>query len=256
MEQRRLYRYCRDGHALDPDMEPCRLTLWLDTCIKGATPGPWRGPRKDVGDLMIYRVPRCAVRWAPALALVACALLSFSPAHASRVRPINLEEMAQRADRIFLGRCVGLRVEVDPDLGQEITYATFVTRRTAKGSAHGKVTIKLLGDQVEDGGPSRGVEGVPRFREGEEVVLFLYGDSRRGLTSPVGLGQGKFVVFEDKQGRPLALNSTGNETLFHNLSPGARKKLGGLSARPEHGAPGGIAPDALLDMVLRLDEKP
>ena len=194
-----------------------------------------------------------APRWAPPLALLACALLSFSLAHASRVRPINIEEMSQRADRIFLGRCVGVRAELDPDLGQMVTYATFVTHRAVKGSAHGKVTIKLLGDQVEDGSPVRGIEGVPRFREGEEVVLFLYGDSGRGLTSPVGLGQGKFVVFEDKLGKRQALNALGNETLFRNLSPGARKKLGELPTRP---ARGGIDPDALLDMVRRLDEKP
>ncbi len=199
---------------------------------------------------MIRLVSHHATRWAPPLALFACALISFSLAHASRVRPINLEEMVQRADRIFLGRCVGVRAELDLDLGQMVTYTTFVTHRAVKGSAHGKVTIKLLGNQIEDGGPGRGIEGVPRFREGEEVVLFLYGDSGRGLTSPVGLGQGKFVVFEDKQGRRLALNATGNETLLRNVSPGARKKLGDLSTRP---ARGGIPPDDLLDMVLKLE---
>ncbi len=199
---------------------------------------------------MIRLVSHHVTRWAPPLALFACALFSFSLAHASRVRPINLEEMAQRADRIFLGRCVGVRAEHDPDLGQMVTYTTFVTHRAVKGSAHGMVTIKLLGDQVEDGSPGGGVEGVPRFREGEEVVLFLYGDSRNGLTSPVGLGQGNFVVFEDKQGKRQALNASGNETLFRNLSPGARRKLGDLSTRP---ARGGIPPEELLDMVLQLE---
>jgi hypothetical protein len=185
--------------------------------------------------------------------LLACVLLSFPPAHASRVRPINLEEMAQRADRIFTGRCIGVRAELDRDLGQVVTYATFMTRRTVKGRAHGTVTIKMLGDQIEEGGPKRGVEGVPRFRQGEEVVLFLYGDSGRGLTSPVGLGQGKFVVFKDKQGRPQALNALGNETLLRGLSPRALEKLGDLARRPAHG---GVDPDALLDMVQKMVEEP
>jgi hypothetical protein len=193
------------------------------------------------------------VRRALLFALLACTLLTFPPAYASRVRPINLEEMAQRADRIFVGRCIRVRAEVDRDLGQMVTYATFLTRRTVKGSAHGTVTIKLLGDQIEDDGPSRGVEGVPRFREGEEVVLFLYGDSGRGLTSPVGLGQGKFVVSRDKQGKRQAFNALGNETLLRGLSPGALKKLGDLATRPAHE---GVDPDALLDMVQRIVEKP
>jgi hypothetical protein len=198
-------------------------------------------------------MPRYAVFRAWSLALLACALLSFSPAHASRVRPVNLEEMAQRADRIFMGRCVGVRTAVDRDLGQVVTYATFMTGRTVKGRAHGAVIIKLLGDQIDDGGPVRGVDGVPRFHEGEEVVLFLYGDSRRGLTSPVGLGQGKFVVFNDKKGKRQALNALGNETLLRGLSPGALEKLGDLATRPAHG---GVDPDALLDMVQRIVEKP
>src|SRR5262245_23681318 len=178
-----------------------------------------------MSDSMMHGVSRIAGRWVPLVALSACAILSISTTVASRVRLINLEEMTQRADRIFLGRCVSVRARNDADLGQMVTYVTFVTQRTAKGSAHGKVTIKLLGDQ---GGPGRSMEGVPQFREGEEVVLFLYKDSARGLTSPVGLGQGKFVVIEDKQGNRQALNLQGNETLFRSLTPAARKKLGEL----------------------------
>jgi hypothetical protein len=193
------------------------------------------------------------VRWIRPFALLVCAVLSFLPAPASQVRPINLEEMTQRADRIFSGRCIGVRAEVDPGLGQVVTYVTFMAQRTVKGSAQGKVTIRLLGDQIEDDGPGRGIEGVPRFRAGEEVVLFLYGDSGRGLTSPVGLGQGKFVVFKDKHGKRRALNALGNETLLRNLSPGALRKLGALATQSAHE---GVDPDTLLDMVQRIVEKP
>ena len=40
------------------------------------------------------------------------------PVDATRVRPLNLEQMADRADRVFAGRCVGVRVEKDPGLGR------------------------------------------------------------------------------------------------------------------------------------------
>jgi hypothetical protein len=183
--------------------------------------------------------------------LILCSSLTLS--RASQVRPLNLEEMAGRADRVFLGRCVQVTAELDADLGQMVTYATFVAQRSAKGGVRGQVTIRLLGDQTASDAPNRSMAGVPRFRKGEEVILFLYKDSRRGLTSPVGLGHGKFVVVRDKDGQKRALNAMGNESLFRNLSPGARRKLGDSSNQPAHG---GIDPDALLDMVQRLSPQP
>ena len=192
-------------------------------------------------------------RWFTALSFLAFCFLPLTLSLASQVRPINLEEMAERADRVFLGRCIRVTAGMDSELGQMVTYATFVAQRSAKGGVHGQVTIKLLGDQTADDAPSRSMAGVPRFEEGEEVILFLYRDSRRGLTSPVGLGHGKFVVVQDRKGQRLALNATGNESLFRNLSPGARNKLGDSSKQPAHR---GIDPDALLDMVQRLGEQP
>src|SRR5262245_20868074 len=188
-----------------------------------------------------------------ALACLALCFLSFTPGRASQVRPLNLEEMTERADRIFIGRCVQVTARMDPELGQMVTYATFAAERSGKGGVHGQVTIKLLGDQRAAREPGRSMAGVPGFERGEEVVLFLYGESRRGLTSPVGLGHGKFMVVRDKNGQKLALNATGNESLFLNLSPGARRKLGTSSIQP---ARGGIDPDALLDMVQRLSGQP
>jgi hypothetical protein len=35
---------------------------------------------------------------------------------------------------------------------------------------------------------------LPRYSIGEELVLFLRNESRRGFTSPVGLGQGAYHV--------------------------------------------------------------
>lgn len=192
-------------------------------------------------------------RWITTVSFFAFWSLSTTLSWASQVRPMNLEEMAERADRVFLGRCVQVTAEMDSELGQMVTHATFVAQRSAKGGVHGQVTIKLLGDQAADGAPGRSLAGVPRFEKGEEVILFLYGDSRRGLTSPVGLGHGKFVVLQDKKGQRLALNATGNETLFRNLSPAARRKLGDASNQPAHG---GIDPAALLDMVQRLSQQP
>jgi hypothetical protein len=192
---------------------------------------------------------RSRLRFSAAIVAVA-SLCAVGLIEASRVRPINLEEMTERADRIFAGRCVAVRAARDPELGQWVTYATFVVQRAVKGDVRGAVTIKMLGDP-DPAAPRGGrVRGLPMFREGEEVVLFLYGDSRRGLTSPVGFGQGKFVVSKDKRGGRLAVNAFGNDNLFRKLTPRAQDRL--RAGRARSVGQRGIPPDALLEMVESL----
>ncbi len=153
-----------------------------------------------------------------------------SPIESSQVRSLGLEEMTDRAAIVFSGRCIGIRHERDAALGIEVTRARFRVERAIKGRPGSTIEIKLLG------GESR-LAGVPTFRIGEEVVLFLYGTSDLGFTSPVGLGQGKFSVVTDKQGRKLAFNEFGNA----NLEPRFK------SAVPGDG--GGVDPVRLLDLV-------
>jgi hypothetical protein len=177
-------------------------------------------------------------------------LLHPALTQAARSRPVNLAEMTQRADRIFSGRCVNVRVAHDSDLDQVVTYVTLTTGRIEKGPLRDSLTIKLLGDQDADSPRGRATEGIPVFRKGEEVILFLYGDSRHGLTSPVGFGQGMFRILRDKEGRPLALNQFANEGLLRGLSPDARRRLG-RDADTFQGRQG-IPPDSLLDLVRSL----
>ena len=58
-----------------------------------------------------------------------------------------------------------------------------------------------MAEPPPDGTVAR-VPGLPRYGVGEEVVLFLRGESGRGFTSPVGLGQGVYRVTR-VHGRPF-----------------------------------------------------
>jgi hypothetical protein len=186
----------------------------------------------------------------PVLLALLASLLIHPNLFASQVRPLNLEEMVQRSGRIFSGRCVQVRVAEDPGTHQRATFVTFAVDRTVKGGGPPRVTIKILGEQGWPGKRETGIEGAPRYMEGEEVVLFLYGDSRSGFTSPVGFGQGKFSVVRDKNGQRLALNEFGNRGLLERLSPRAEERLKGRAAR-HRGRPE-IPPDDLLEMVKSL----
>lgn len=175
--------------------------------------------------------------------LIGTLLLAATAAHATQVRPLNLEEMTERADRIFRGALVASRSGFDPALGLETTALTFEVQRGVKGPRGGRVTIRVVG------GAQERLAGLPDMRPGEEVILFLYPDSRLGLTSAVGLAQGAFSVARDKAGREHATNLFGNAGLFRGLSPEASRRLG---RRDGADRPGPFAADELLDAAERL----
>jgi hypothetical protein len=162
---------------------------------------------------------------------------------ATQIRPVNLEEMTARAARIFSGRCTEISRERDPGLGHPVMIATFEVHRTVKGAVQSTVRLRMLAD------------GSAGFRPGEDVVLFLYGESALGLTSPVGFGQGKFTVFTDKLGRRIAVNEMGNRNLFRGLSPQAVSRLGDAAVDASQDR-ADLDPAALLQAVEALTRQP
>ena len=214
---------------------------------------PAFSPRKHSSSpqfLALRLLPRGLARCLAGTLLSIVLIAIPATSQAARTRPMNLEEMTRRADRIFTGRCVNVQVTRDRDLDQVVTYVTFMPNRVEKGVIRGNLTIKLLGDQDEGAPRVASTDGVPTFHNGEEVVLFLYGNSRLGLTSPVGFGQGKFALVKDKRGRSLAFNGFANENLFRDLSPGALRRLGHRIPKSHEHAE--ISPDELLDLVHAL----
>lgn len=190
------------------------------------------------------RVDRRRVRTGVLLLLICLATL---PSAASQVRAVNLEQMTERAARIFAGRCLETSVTFDPEAGGEVLTATFEVSRAVKGHVGDTATVRMLRG-ARDG--ADGLPGMPRLRPGDDVVLFLYGDSDLGLTSPVGLGQGRFAVIEDKRGRKLAINDLANRNLLRGLSPRARARLGATFERWSDRKD--VDPAALLDMAESL----
>ena len=118
--------------------------------------------------------------WLVGLAVV---LLTASvPANAATVEAMTLEEMAQRADFIFVGRAVDSRADWNVQRTRIYTYTTFQVERFIKGGTGGgsgeeQVTLRLWGGEL---GPMRSiVPGTPQFASGEEVLLFCVGSGAR-----------------------------------------------------------------------------
>lgn len=183
--------------------------------------------------------------WWMRLGLICALALSGSvlQARASQVRLLTLEEMTGRAARIFAGRCLRVKAVEAGAHGIPMMEVTFEVHQSLKGDARGTVTVRQPGRVGQRGG---GIPGLPSFRAGEEVLLFLYGESPSGNSSPVGLGQGKFTVLTDKEGHRWAVNEFGNRNLLPAPAPGNGRRREDLASGRAMGM------DELLERVRTL----
>ena len=126
----------------------------------------------------------------------------------------NLEQMVGGADRIFVGKVIGVTEDYIHAAGGNlpVTVYTFEVDEVLRGSIGKTLTIKQVGHHSN---PSSFVgQSVPEYKEGSVVMLFLHADSQYGLTSPVGLGQGAFLVKMDGPIKVSVRNSRGNRGLL------------------------------------------
>ena len=82
------------------------------------------------------------------------------------------------------------------DAGEIWTFTTYEPTEVWKGSAQSRVRVRLLGGRI--GNLTSNVSGVPRFRAGEDVVLFL-ASTTRGDFSVVSWVQGTFRIHHDQR---------------------------------------------------------
>jgi len=128
------------------------------------------------------------------LAVAALLAAAAAPAGATTVLRMPLARVADEAARIVHAEVVDVRSGRDAH-GMPATWVTLSVARTLKGGRARRVVFKQYGvaAPLPDGTVAR-VAGLPRWQPGDEAVVFLRPQSRRGFTSPVGLGQGVYRV--------------------------------------------------------------
>lgn len=164
-----------------------------------------------------------------------------SQAHAAAVRELNLEGLCRSAGKIVWGVCTGVETQ-----DRALVY-TFKAHRLLKGDAAGTVTLRM------HKAASRYARA-PRFIAGQEVLLFLYPESDLGYSSPVGFGQGVFMVARTAGGEKTAVNTRDNCGLFkgmnmEKLCPGAA--FPGIRQCSLAGG-GALRHQELMELILKL----
>ena len=124
---------------------------------------------------------------------------------------------------------------------------TLRVSETLKGRAQDSYTFRQYIWDVRDR------YDVAGYRKGQELLLLMNGSSRYGLTSPVGLEQGRFRIQRDRSGREVAVNGAGNARLFERLHDTPRqggRGAHGAAGEPRRQAPRGpLALDELAAMI-------
>ena len=136
-------------------------------------------------------------------ATLAATLGAATPAASRDAIALRFDDIVDRAARIVHGTVRS----VDPGRDGEGIPATWITLdvdETLKGPAESTITFKQVGvpEPLPDGTLLR-MPGLPRYAVGDEIVVFLHGTSRKGFTSPVGLGQGLFRAEPGPKGRAV-----------------------------------------------------
>jgi hypothetical protein len=133
---------------------------------------------------------------------------------------MTLDQMAERAESILVGRVTGTRADWNAERTRIYTYVTLDVDRYLKGGGPSKVaTVRFLGGQV--GAYMAMVPGSPRFELGEEVLLFCAGGGAR-IPTVLGMSLGKFTIVTDARGEKI-LNRDISGLMLANHRTDARK---------------------------------
>ena len=140
--------------------------------------------------------------------------------------PRSLAQLTQEAERIVHGYVVSARVEPHPQFKNLTTVViTMKVAETLKGAPAQTLEFRQFIWDIRDRWDAA------RYSKGQELLLMLGPVSPYGLSSPVGLEQGRFVITRDRAGNAQALNGRGNVGLFEDAQAQAQRRGLKLSAR-------------------------
>jgi len=134
--------------------------------------------------------------------------------------------MVEQAETIVHGSVISAKIEPHPELKN---LSTVVISMSVQSMLKGKAQKTLQFRQFIWDMP--GKLSAAEYQKGQELVLLLGPVSKYGLTSPVGLEQGRFRVTHDSTGQAFATNGRGNLGLFQGTEQRAQAAKIRLSAR-------------------------
>ncbi len=162
-------------------------------------------------------VERRRFLWIVFLAGLALLAMSAVLANATMMVLMPFDELAQKSTAVARLRCLGAESRFD---GREIwTETRFEVLELDKGLLPGLVTVRMMGGRA--GHLHSRIDGVPRFRVGEEVYLFLWNRRQGDPYTVLGWSQGTFRIVRNADNGME--NVTQDSAMASVFDPGTRE---------------------------------
>ncbi len=151
----------------------------------------------------------------PIIFLIAV-LVTVQVSPAQRTVRMNLERIVSDGAMIFRGTVISVTTGADERTKLLTTTVTFSVKENFYGADQPSVTVSLLGGSTKK--KRVALAEMPVFTVGEEMIVSFFAPSAYGLTSPVGMSQGKFLITTDPVTSQRTIRATGNNPqLFKGL---------------------------------------
>ena len=190
------------------------------------------------------------VRLSAIAALAGIALLGANLANATTVQKFTVRELTKKSNQIVMAKVQDQSSRQDPVSKEIYTYITLSVLESVKGAQGEKfITIRQLGGSV--GHIISAVPGMPTFKTGEDVVVFLSVKDQAGYPWVMGLQQGKYSIATDENGLKTVRNELDG---IRTLSPDGSVSENKVSSELPLGAfLDGIKTDLNADGKVKID---
>ena len=141
-----------------------------------------------------------------------------NPSRASLLRAMDVIELARTADRIVIGKVVGVNAAWDLQHRRILSTIDVDIEESWKGAAEGSARITIVQPGGRVGELEMTVQGMPSFVAGERSLLFLQG---RRHFQVAGMGQGKRALAWHEASQEWLVESPTTEDVVE-VGPDAR----------------------------------
>jgi hypothetical protein len=186
---------------------------------------------------------------AVAMAVLAGAWLGAPPGYATNTKPLNISDLVRESNQIVVGHVVAVNQGIGTNR-LPYTEIELKVSETIQGALAETITFRQFGLQTPlpaaNGRKYVGrVVGMPQYKVGDDVVLFLGKTSPIGYRTTIGLGQGRFAV---RAGN--LENEFNNIGLFQNVDLG-KKRLDDKEKHLVTTTQGAIGSETFLSFLRR-----
>jgi hypothetical protein len=150
-------------------------------------------------------------------------LMAISPARATTMVSMSMEQLTQASSDIVQAHVVSQVSEWNATHTQIVTITTFEVSQTLKGNASSNIQIRQLGGTV--GHLTQTIMGDVTFRPQGEYILFL--EPAEGSNyRVVGMSQGAYPVYTDGTSREARVILPLNQTQLQSILGGGGNPVG------------------------------